>query len=45
MIEAGGKKSKDRSWQTFWCQLKGVALEFHRVSPIMLLTNCNEIIA
>jgi hypothetical protein len=34
VTEAGGKKSKDRSWQTFWCQLKGVALEFHRVDGV-----------
>jgi hypothetical protein len=34
MIEAGGKKTKDRSWQTYWCQLKGVSLEFHKVDGV-----------
>ena len=29
--DVGGKRSKDRSWQCVWCQLKGKTLEFYRV--------------
>lgn len=35
-----GKRNKDRSWQTLWCQLKGSVLEFYRVSSCGGMGGC-----
>ncbi len=32
MQDSEGRKSKDRSWQTVWCKLRGPILDFFRVS-------------
>ncbi|XP_019854959.1 PREDICTED: uncharacterized protein LOC109583893 isoform X2 [Amphimedon queenslandica] len=34
--EATGKRSKDRQWQTVWCQLKEKKMDFYKVAGISL---------
>lgn len=36
ITDASGKKSKDRTWQSLWCQVKEGKIEFYKVNGINL---------